>query len=104
MGARSILAIMFAVLVPFGAACSSQSDTQTSSVSDTTQLPAGGSVTPELADQPTPKPSPRDEWVDVFETGSLRKRCDGTTLLYYASLSSDDDFAVVPNSPECQES
>lgn len=104
MGARSILAIVLAVLALSGAACSSQSDTQTNPASDTTQLPAEGQqVVPEPADQPAPKPSPRDEWVKVFETGSLKKRCDGTTLLYITSGYREYGITAIPNSPECQE-
>lgn len=105
MGARSILAIVLAVLALSGAACSSQSDTQTNPTSDTTQLPAEGQlVAPELADQPAPKPSsPRDGRVRVFEDDtSTYKQCDGSTLLYYVRSYRQFAVAAIPNSPECQ--
>ena len=68
---------------------------------------------PPPASQPTPSSNtdPRKGWVMV-EEGDINdnekpyiaKKCDGTTLLYWAAGYRKGGISAVPNSPECQAS
>ena len=52
---------------------------------------------------------PREGWVVVqertgngLEEGAIKKKCDGTTLLYVLFGYYVDGFTASPDSPECQ--